>query len=76
MSMKIRIKVKILAIALWDTTVACIVSPHNRVILMFQSAAPHNVTFTDETGKVMLRSFWHKVGPQSSMTGVHQNIAV
>ena len=46
--MKICIKVEILAIALWDAIVACIVSPHKRVILMFQPSAPHNVTLAEK----------------------------
>lgn len=67
-SMKICIKMKILAIALWDSIVARIVFPqqsYHQVLILStsQSAFIGNRVIADGIGKVKLRSSWHKVGP-------------
>ena len=79
--MKVCIKVEILAIALWGTVVSCIVSPKKSYIEVLilgtsQCDLIGNRVIADGIGKVKMRSSWHKVGPQSSMTDVCKNIAM
>lgn len=79
--MKVYIKVEILAIALWGTVVSCIVSPQKSYIEVLilstsQCELIGNRVIADGIGKVKMRSSWHKVGPQPSMTDVCKNIAM